>query len=295
MIAHRDFRLLGYFVAVVRAGSIRLAASRLSVSPAVVSEALAQLEEILGITLLRRTTRSMELTAAGRNVFEPAAEMVAAAEEAMQRGTTAAQKPSGILRVTVSGELCLSWLPTRLRAFEMLAPSVHVEVDIDDSPVDLTSSDYDLAIRASFSLAPEGVENAIDYLPLECVCSGERATKTENLRRRLMRIGVIGFPGPTQGHRNIVAVARGRAARRPSSIPAPCRFRTRDHVAAHRLALEGFGAALLMAPTVADDLQEGRLVRVSEQHTFGFAALRLVVRDRHPTAATREFCRILEG
>ena len=54
-----DFRLLYYFVEIVKAGSIRGAARHLRLSPAVVSTALSDLEAALSVTLIARTTRKM--------------------------------------------------------------------------------------------------------------------------------------------------------------------------------------------------------------------------------------------
>ncbi|MFY0613587.1 MAG: LysR family transcriptional regulator [Hyphomicrobiaceae bacterium] len=278
---------MSYFVAVVRAGSIRGAAQRLSISPAVVSEALSELEGLLDVTLLRRTTRSMDLTKAGRKVFEPAAEMLACAETAIGQGRAAAKTPIGVVRLTISGELCLSWLPEKLHDFTSSSPAAEVEVDIEDSAVDLASSDYDLAVRAAFSADPFGVDDAIEYVPLELVCSPSAASAGTNLQNQLAEIGLVGSPSADLKHRLIISRPIGSKKRRPIEVSAPCRFRTKDHVAAHRLAVEGFGAALLMAPTVADDLNTGRLVRVNESYAFGFAAIKLLTRDRHPTAATR--------
>ena len=286
MIAHRDLRLLSYFVAVVRAGSVRGAAERLSISPAVVSEALSELEALLDVTLLRRTTRSMDLTETGRKVFEPAAEMIACAETAIGQAQAVARTPSGVVRMTISGELCLSWLPSKLHQFASSVGSVGVEVDIEDRAVDLPSSDYELAVRAAYSSVPKGINDAIEYVPLELVCSPSLVKEKTSLSKRLAQIGVVGNPGADLKHRTIISYLKG-SRRGRADISAPCRFRTKDHVAAHRLAVEGFGAALLMAPTVADDLAAGRLVRVSERHTFGFAAVKVLMRDSHPTAAAR--------
>lgn len=287
MIAHRDLRLLSYFVGVVRAGSIRGAAQRFSISPAVVSEALSELERLLDVTLMRRTTRSMALTETGRRVFEAAAEMIACAETAIGHGHAAASTPAGVVRLTISGELCLSWLPAKLHDFTSTSAAVEVEVDIEDRTVDLPSSDYDLAVRAVFSLEPTGIDDAIEYVPLELVCAPSVAPAEANLQNQLTKIGIVGNPGADLKHRTITTVPIGSKRRRSVTVSAPCRFRTKDHVAAHRLAVEGFGAALLMAPTAADDIDAGRLVRVNEAYSFGFAAIKLLTRDRHPTAATR--------
>ena len=151
MTSPRDLRLLAYFVQVVRAGSIRGAANQLALSPAVISEALSELEAILGVTLLKRTTRTMALTDVGHEVLEHAAVVVAAADQAMLVGGRSTQKPKGRVRITLPIELSIAWLPPLLRAFEDKYPGVRVEVHADDAVVALPSSEFDLAIRANYT------------------------------------------------------------------------------------------------------------------------------------------------
>ena len=63
----------------MREGGIRGAARKLEIAPPSVSQALKQLEKHLGLPLINRTTRHMELTDAGRMLFERAEPMVEAA------------------------------------------------------------------------------------------------------------------------------------------------------------------------------------------------------------------------
>jgi LysR family pca operon transcriptional activator len=79
----RDYRLLAYFVEIVDAGSLREAARRLSLSPPVVSAALADLEALARTTLLRRGRRGAVPTREGAALYETASAMVTAARAAM--------------------------------------------------------------------------------------------------------------------------------------------------------------------------------------------------------------------
>ena len=58
------------FVSVAKLGSFTEAARRLQLSPSVVTRSIAQLEDQLGLTLLRRTTRSLRLTERGELYLE---------------------------------------------------------------------------------------------------------------------------------------------------------------------------------------------------------------------------------
>jgi hypothetical protein len=52
--------------------------------------------------------------------------------------------------------------------------------------------------------------NAIAYLPLECVCSPALIGGSEDLRRRLTRIGFVGLSEASQSHRAVTAIAQGK-------------------------------------------------------------------------------------
>ena len=59
--------------------------------------------------------------------------------------------------------------------------------------------------------------------------------------------------------------------------------------AAHRMALEGLGAALLLSSLVSKEIEDGRLVRVSSDYNFGFLDVSVVMRDDHPSRLAKAF------
>ncbi len=290
MATPRDLRLLAYFVQIVRAGSIRGAAAQLSLSPAVLSEALANLEELVGVTLLQRTTRSMALTDTGSAVFEQAAAAVAAADQAMILGDRGDVRPTGTVRITLPVELSISWFPGLLRSFEAGHSDLRVEVNADDEMISLQASVFDIAIRTEFDSTGEAGDDACLRAPLELVCAPTFGEALEgSLEARLARLGMIGSSSVAQGRRRIMAYPRvsKRQRGRGIEVRAPSRFSVNSQVVAHRLAQEGFGAALLIGLTVAGDLATGRLIRVDEGYDYGFVVGRILMRDRYPTPAAR--------
>lgn len=287
MPSHQDLRLLTYFVQIVRAGSIRRAAEALRLSPAVVSEALSRLEAELGVTLLHRTTRSMRLTPVGEVVLHQAVEMVNAGDAALRLGRGVAEVPSGDLHMTLPGELSLAWFPPKLRAFERAHPDVRVSVAIDDNAIALEQSAFDMAIRALFAREAGPEAGTICHIPLACVCAPHLLGRRAALSKLLGGIGLIGASSSDVGDRTIWVADTRKGQKLWSQVRAPCRFHATEHVVGHRLALEGFGAALLMRPTVEADLKAGRLAEVSTRHDFGCVAVSALLRDKHPTAAAR--------
>lgn len=307
MISPKDLRLLAYYVEIVRAGSIRGAAARLTLSPAVVSEALSELEDIMGVTLVRRTTRSMQITAEGEELLQHAALVVSAGDRAMATARKDGGKPQGAVCLTLPTELSVAWLPPVLRAFEAEYPDIRLEVHADDAIVSLPSSGFDLAVRTTFSAKPSQESDVCACIPLEMVCAPFLLEQSEHkdeesLEQRLKRIGIIGQASGSRNHRTIEAFTKPKGENRrqepsPSKsvkVNAPRRFVVNNQLVAHQLTLEGFGAALLMKTNVARDLKQGRLVSIHPAYSFGYVICRAIARDRYPSRPTQAFLDFLK-
>lgn len=292
MAKPRDLRLLLYFVEIARAGSIRGAAGKLGLSPAVLSEALSELEAVVGVTLIRRTTRSMSLTQDGEEMLAHAAVSISEADRAMSVGEPVAATVRGTVRVTLPTEVAVGWFSPALKAFEAKYPEVRVEVEADDDIVALASSDLDVAIRTMFAEEPKSGKDICACLPLALVCAPEVLGDTaETLDARLQRIGIIGIGSKRRRGRSInVRRSDGTGVR---TLRAPVRFAVNNQLVAHRFALEGFGCALLFRDGVASDLASGRLVPVEPDYVFGFVVCQALARDKYPSRQTQAFLSFL--
>ena len=94
-----DLRQMRYFVAVAEHGSFTRAADELHVAQQAVSQQIRSLEATLGVTLLRRNSRQVELTAAGTVFLADARRVLAAADRAVRRVQAAARGEAGTLRL----------------------------------------------------------------------------------------------------------------------------------------------------------------------------------------------------
>ena len=266
-----DFRLLAYFVDVVRAGSIRGGARKLRLSPAVVSAALKDLEAAVGATLLTRTTRSMALTEAGTQIYEQAVDALASVEAAMVSRSGDLRPVGGRLAVTLPVELAVTQLPGWLRTFEARYPDVKLQVHAEDQALNLSQSEFDLAVRAEFHERPRRGPDICANVKLELVCAPERlADLGEGLEERLEHVSFIATAGQARnGHLRVIEKSTGEK----QVVPIQPKFTANNHYVGQEFARRGFGCALLMSPSVKDDLEHGRLVRLSEAHDFGVAAV----------------------
>lgn len=119
-----DLRKLRYFVAVAECRHFGRAAERLYIAQPVLSRQIRALERELGCALLARTTRSVELTAAGQRLYEEGQRVLAAAATAV-RGVHDADRGTQRLTVAFSPGLHVS---DAIRAFTSRHP--HVETDV---------------------------------------------------------------------------------------------------------------------------------------------------------------------
>lgn len=135
------------FVTVVEKGSVTAGAVALATTPSVLSRAITRLEARLGVQLLRRTTRRLSLTEAGRLYLEQsraAFGLIDDAERAIQGHDDVV---AGSVRLSVPTTYGHHRLPVLLRRFSAQYPQVRIELNITNRNVDLVAEGYDLAIR----------------------------------------------------------------------------------------------------------------------------------------------------
>ncbi|WP_238320124.1 LysR substrate-binding domain-containing protein [Sphingobium sp. YBL2] len=142
-------RLTGLF-AFARAGSLgsyTAAARSLGVSPSAISKSVQRLEKQLGLSLFTRTTRSLTLTAEGRELHERALKLLRDAEEIEQVATAVRAEPSGTLRIATSLPIGLHLIAPSLPDFRARHPKVIVDMRLDDHFVDIVDQGIDIAVR----------------------------------------------------------------------------------------------------------------------------------------------------
>ena len=138
---------LEIFVQVVDAGSLSEVARRQRIGQPAVSKAVVQLEEWLGVSLLRRSTRSVAPTEAGLIFYERAKRTIEEADEAVRAAQGNANGLSGKLRVSAS--ICFGRLHVipNLSPFLDEHPELDLELVLDDRYVDLVNEGIDVALR----------------------------------------------------------------------------------------------------------------------------------------------------
>lgn len=147
MAATIDLNRVATTVEVIERGSFTAAARALDMPKSSVSRAVAALEQELGVTLLKRTTRKLAPTEEGRQWFERVRGAIAELEQASACVSSRERDPYGVVRLTAppdAGPMILD----ALGGFHSLHPRVHVQLVLTARRLDLVEEGIDLALRA---------------------------------------------------------------------------------------------------------------------------------------------------
>lgn len=140
------------FLRVVQAGGFSKAATRLDISPAMVTKHVNGLEARLGVRLLNRTTRQVSLTEAGAAYYEHCARILAELEDVEAAVGALSRAPRGTLRITAPVDFGEDVLAPILTEFMRAQPEVAPEVVLENRMVDLVEERFDLGIRLALKL-----------------------------------------------------------------------------------------------------------------------------------------------
>jgi DNA-binding transcriptional LysR family regulator len=246
------------FATVAATGSITAAAEALGQTVSGVSRALGRLEKKLGTTLMRRTTRRIEITEEGQVFLLRTQANLAALEEAEEQMATRRQRPAGRLRVNASTPFMFHVIVPLMPAFREAFPEIELELDTDERNIDLLERRTDVAIRHGLLR-----DSTLHARPL--FASRLRVLASPNyLRARgrprqvadLARHTLLGFTQPEVLNRWPLRGAHG------DEWPIAPSMWASSGETLRQLALQGLGIVCLSDFMTAGDRERGDLVQV---------------------------------
>ncbi|MBL4848087.1 MAG: LysR family transcriptional regulator [Planctomycetes bacterium] len=246
------------FAQVVDQGSFTAAARILDLPKSSVSRRVSRLEGQLGVQLLRRTTRRLDLTDAGRAFYARAAQAAEALVAAEQAVTSMLDEPLGRLRVTAPVELGTRLFEVLL-GFTAAYPQVRLDLELTNRYVNLVEEGYDAALRGG--RAPEGslTGRSLGVGESVLVASPSYLAGAGAVRRvtDIAKHDCILFPSWVSG--GAWSLTNGR---KTTVVPVRGRLTVNNLEAIRLGALAGLGLTLLPNHHCAADLAAGTLVRV---------------------------------
>ncbi|MBX3039595.1 MAG: LysR family transcriptional regulator [Bdellovibrionaceae bacterium] len=244
------------FVQVVESGSFSAAAQALGVSKSHVSKLIGALERDLGIALLMRSTRKIQLTNLGEKYLENCRQALTQLREARNEILELSEVPSGSLRVTLAGIFGEEHIAPVLIEMARKYPSLKVELDFSSRVVDLIQERFDVAIRigdlSSSTLVAQKIASRVEYV----VAS----------KAYLKRNPPIQEPSDLIHHNCLGERPHWDFRHRGKKIQVPVRgnFRSNNPRVIQKAALAGLGIAYLPGAYAFEKIKKGELVPILE-------------------------------
>lgn len=142
-----DLNEISIFVRVAQLRSFSAAARALGLPVSTVSRKVSDMEKRLGVSLMKRTTRKLNLTEPGATFYDRCAPLVSSIEAAQEALTASSSEPEGVLHVSAPQALARGEFMDFISDFLVRHPRLKVSLEITNQFVDLVSTNVDLAIR----------------------------------------------------------------------------------------------------------------------------------------------------
>jgi len=136
-----------YFLKVAETKSFSKAANVLNLPVSTVSRRIKDLEDILGVELLKRSTRFLNLTEFGETYYNEIKKAVNSFDIAEERLHEKSDKPTGIIKITSAPSFANSKLYNILNKFRKYHPQIITHVFESENLIDIDQENYNFAIR----------------------------------------------------------------------------------------------------------------------------------------------------
>lgn len=257
-----DIRLddMKLFAALAEAQTFTAAARALGLPKQTLSRRIGELEEALGVQLVLRTTRRMQLTEAGRKYADRCIHVVRIADDANRAVVGEREEPHGVLRITADSLFGEAFLPRVLNDFAAKWPRTRLEVLLTSRQVDVVEERFDVAFRIG----------RVDETALASRALGPARVRFCASPSYLRRRGRPGRPSDLVDHDCIVVRAdlgpsawpfRGKQGG-VQSVTVDGRYRCNSHQLAYQAVLDGLGIGVFAEFACATDVRRRRLASV---------------------------------
>lgn len=279
----RDLNEIRCFVKAVELGSLTAAAKALSMPTSSVSRKIQSLEEGVGLTLMTRTTRALNLTEAGRQFFERSSLALKEVDSAVLELDGSRHAVEGTLRVTAPETFAVGPLNDLIASFMKAYPKVRIELHLTNDMVDLIAGGYDFAIRGGKLEDSTLTSRTLYRQDAVLVASPEYLKEhgTPNSLAELEKHDCIGFVIDGVEMKVPLKGPGGRKAFLPNG-----RLVVNSALTMKEAAIRGVGIALLPIQLVKDDLEEKSLRVVCREWRYHEVLFHLVY-PRHRFLSTK--------
>jgi DNA-binding transcriptional LysR family regulator len=279
---------MALFVEVVKAKGFRGASLAMGMPNSTLSRRISTLEKSIGLRLLNRTTRKVELTEAGQIYFERCKRIVDEAKLAHEQLGELLAQPSGVLRASFPVDFAVTYLAPVIAEFANRYPGISFDFDFTPRRVDLVSEPFDVAIRMGESENSQLISRKLASLqtclyasPAYLERSGEPHEPADLEQHECLNMVRVGSWTLHDGTQSIQVTATGG------------RFSLNSVGMMRRLAALDMGIILVPQEIVADELLNGKLRRILPQWQGSPTSVYAITETRLLPAKTQRFIEFL--
>lgn len=234
-------------------GSLAAVARKLGISPAAISKQLTRLEKELGLQLLIRSTRRIELTEVGINYCLQCRRILEEVEAASALISQVKAVPYGILKIVSGRHFATSYIIPHMKEFLLRYPEIELNLELAERVPDLNLEAIDVLIGMSISATGDAIQKRIATTSYSFCASPDY----------LKEFGIPKKPDDLKNHRYIT-----HSMRKPDNelffrdkeiITVTPYIRVNDAQTMLHFALEGLGIVKLHHYVVKDYLERGTL------------------------------------
>jgi DNA-binding transcriptional LysR family regulator len=279
------------FVTVAQCGGFSAAAEKLGCSKSTISAQITRLERRIGARLLRRSSRSVSLTDAGRAYLCQVDDVLDRVRQAEKAAQAEANEPRGLLRVSAPSPFAWTHLAPLLPEFMARHPDITIELQVTAEVVDLVTAGFDLAIRLCPTSDPNIIVRRLGGTRLVVAASPDlvRHCAIPRIPEDLMALPLL--VNSLHPWRDEWRFRRGTTERLITVRP---RLVADSLDVLHHLVRAGTGAALLSEYAIMADLDAGRLIRLlADWQVIDIPVLAVYPDNRHIAAKVRTFVAFL--
>jgi len=255
-----DLESVSVFVSVVKEGSFSAAARGLGLTPSAVSKRIAGLEDGLGVSLLRRTTRMIALTDAGQEFFEICSRSLSAISDAEEMLSRYRRSPHGLLRIKAPQAFGRLHIAPAIPEFMSRYPQIRVDLTLGTLAREFIEERIDVCVA---SADPRDANlTAKTLTPIERVtCAApsyiEQFGRPNSVSDLALHNCLI-FAGSASIENEWVLQSEDGVQR----VKVSGSFRTNDAESLHLAVLAGVGLAHMPTFVVGPALESGRLISI---------------------------------
>ena len=250
---------LPLFVEVAKQRSFTRAANILNMPISTLSRRITALEKKIKVPLLYRNSRNVELTPSGKDFYDRAVFIVGEAKIAFESITQNMQNPSGVVRISMGGDLFHGFLGEVLSDFAKVWPQIKLDVSFTDRWVDLLKEPFDLDLRVGELLDSSLIARKLGAVSLNLYATPEFIEAQKPIKKvgDLKKVPCINLN--TKERLNIWNLTNGKQRQ---LVEAQKQYSCNTLSAIITFVLAGMGVAPL-APTMAKQyVDSGKLVNV---------------------------------